>query len=226
MLREATYIIDIGEDEGPKKKHLSVQGYGLHSGSLNTLTLQKIKKKSWLEFVTKNEGLRFSAPALWTRLSGTTRSTALVLRGDSKIRFELRTIEHFMAAAFIYDLQGYEVQVSSDHMDAGILEVPILDGSSQEWKCLKKLASKEIPEMRPVWIAVKDFLLEDGQKRVMIRKADSLDSTHYQCSVDFGANWQQKKNFSIQWLNPEPARLIFENETGLAFDIRTRSCLM
>lgn len=218
MLRDAAaYTIE--EEIGSKAdtKQLSVQGYGLHSGSLNTLAVvRSTSKKSWLEFVTRVEKSFFRAPAEWTRLSGTTRSTALVLRGNSKLRFELRTIEHFMAAAFVYDLQGFQVSVESDHMEHGVLEVPILDGSSKEWHCLRSFESRTIPERRPVWIAVKDFLLEDGSKKVRIEKMQSNHHSNYHCKVDFGPSWKQEKSFSIDWLNPMASRESFDKEIAPA----------
>jgi UDP-3-O-[3-hydroxymyristoyl] N-acetylglucosamine deacetylase len=197
-------------------KQLSVQGYGLHSGSLNTLSLEKVKGQSWIEFVTEAQGHNFHAPAQWTRLSGTTRSTALVLRGDSKLRFELRTIEHFMAAAFVYDLQGYHVKIQSDHMEHGILEVPILDGSSKEWTCLKVCQSEAVPSVRPVWLAAKDFVLEDGSKKVVIEKSTSNIHSHYHCDVDFGPAWKQQKSFSLNWLDPVAGREDFERNIAPA----------
>jgi len=193
-----------------------VRGPGLHTGLTNEVSLEKSSNIDWLEFSTQIEGVEYSAPAVWSRLSGTTRSTALVLRGSSKRRFELGTVEHFLASAYIYDIQNYKVKIDVDASQDHVLEMPILDGSSKEWTYLSVFQSEELPAERKVWLAVKDFDFVDEGRRVTILPSEDMKSSHYVCQVDFGGPWQQKSNFSIDWMNPLLGRETFEKDIASA----------
>ena len=164
------YTIQQAEQNNPNA--YNVRGPGLHSGLINEVTLEKHESQPWLSFVSNIEGVDYMAPALWSRLSGTTRSTALVMRGGAKQRFELRTVEHFLASAYIYDLQGYKVKMKVDSHIDHVLEIPILDGSSKDWSYLRFFESNSLPKFRPIWLAVKDFMVKDEQKKVLLRASE------------------------------------------------------
>lgn len=150
-----------------------------------------------------------SAPALWTRLSGTSRSTALVLRGPNRRKLELRTVEHLMAAIAVSGLWNLEIEIIPLEGESEICEVPVLDGSAKEWIQLlaplmrKELRSKSSRAPFEVWIPIRCFALEDGPRRVVLSPPDAdtpLSQTRYRVAVDFGPKWVQQVDFVFDWL--------------------------
>lgn len=196
---------------------LTLQGVGLHTGRRFLLSLHSAPSVQQPQFKVIAHGSEFTAPALWSRLSGTTRSTALVLRG-SEGKVELRTVEHLMAALYLLGLQKIEIRVESlDPMspDEDVFEVPVLDGSSVEWtKWLWPLADQKK-------FAANDFQIyrihqkievSDNDRRVTFEPLESR-ATRLELfvDVDFGRQLQQSVTFVHDWLKPSESQKIFLN---------------
>jgi len=213
----------------------SLEGVGIHTGKRFRVFLARNREHDGLRFCALNGDRVFEAPALWSRLSGTARATALVLRslGDPshRERFELKTIEHFLAAAHILQLRGWDlcVEAMDPLVEGEAFELPILDGSAARWlewveDCVG--FSSELPVLRPVWKPVRHFEVRDGDKSVQIfPHADESDTrTVISCYVSFPRVWKQSLEFVCDWSNSRarvesfrsriaPARTFgFENE--------------
>ncbi len=193
-------------------------GVGIHTGRTFMVRLSLNPHHSEIRFFTDHFQKRYESPALWTRLSGTSRSTALVLRGEDQLRFELRTVEHFLAAAHMLGLEGVDVFVRSagaliHSSEFQTLELPILEGSSRSWfrfisEFIEREGSKAL-RRRPlkVFKVHRSFEMREGDREVLFLPALSSEEsrTHFLCEVDFGECWQQSAELSVDWLNPSRA---------------------
>lgn len=182
------------------------KGIGIHTGVNVFVSVEKSSKEG-VRFSYLEDGTLFDCPALWDRLSGTTRTTALVMRGESRKKIQVGMIEHFMAAAHIWRLNQIEVKLSlietSPQKDTETIEVPILDGSSLEW-CNSLKPSQEKLLKQSVWIISKDFEYADGERKIRL-EANSSPTTDYFFEGSFGVI-SQKASFSMNWISPEKSQ--------------------
>lgn len=202
----------------PSVDKLEIVGTGLHSGRRFKLSLLKSAASSGLIFKAKTGEHECSAPALWTRLSGTTRSTALVLRGPHS-KAELRTVEHLLAALYVLGLQNFEISIEevpsekSSELKSEYLEIPVLDGSSYEWmNWLWELAEYELSVKQELkaYRIIKNFRFDDGERFVEFSPL-AASSTHMELDVfvDFGPELEQRSRYSHNWAAPQASRQDF-----------------
>lgn len=181
-------------------------GVGLHSGLKSSVQIRRLlspNDQSTPVFEARLGEQVMSAPALVSRLSGTARATALVLRGPQHLRCELRTVEHYLAALFVMGLDPLLATIesldSSEHSDE-VFEMPILDGSAQKWLDILNVFSVYRPKMRKAWKLIRSFEVRDDDKYVCLSPSDG-DAPHLEisCSVDFGFSWQQASQYTLMW---------------------------
>jgi len=196
-----------------------LRGRGLHTGRDFSIRLEKPRANalSPIEFFTQFDGKEFHSPALWTRISGTTRATALVLRGDDKRRLEMKTVEHFLAAAQILSVHA-GVRVQPEGAEAESVELPLLDGSSAQWFAFLSAHQEKSFLSKSVWVCVRPVEVTDGLKRVLILPHEQPDDTRsvFHCDVDFGGPWKQDAYYEMDWLRPEAGRRDFEKNIAPA----------
>ncbi len=198
---------------------MQVQGLGVHTGKLYSIEVYPLtdteaaKLEAPILFTSRFEDVEFTTPGLWTRLSGTSRSTALVMRGESRRKLEIRTVEHFLAAAFILGLKA-RVEIQALGQDQDILEVPILDGACEDWiKILRPIMTAKKSTHQKVWVPKRTFEIKDGAKQVLIspwseepHKAES----YFNCSVEFAPHWKQQADYRMDWTQHQRGRETFE----------------
>lgn len=193
----------------------ALEGVGIHTGKRFRVRLVAAGHQEFLRFVAIRTGsdVLFEAPALWSRLSGTARATALVLRATRSIRgrgsrLELKTIEHFLAAYHVMGLRGYDLYIEAlDVMQEDeAFEMPILEGSSLQWLswlhgCLGPESMLFRSQDRPVWKVIRSLEIRDGERKVLILPNESAGdaSTHLYCSVSFLSKWAQQMSFDLDW---------------------------
>jgi len=222
--RSPTWTVALPKSEalGP-----TLEGVGIHTGKRFRVSLARSHDHEALRFCALKGDHVFEAPALWSRLSGTARATALVLRSlhdpSHKERFELKTIEHFLAAAHIVSLRGYDLCIEAlDELTEGeAFELPILDGSSAKWltwveECMQG-DTRSFAD-RPVWKPARHFEVRDGDKSVQIfPHADEADTrTIISCRVDFPRVWQQSLEFVCDWAQPVALKEAFRSRIAPA----------
>lgn len=205
-----------------RKKSVTVEGRGLHTGHLFRVRVSLAATPGQgIFFHMSREGIRYSAHAYWLRVSGTSRSTALILRGDSRRRFELFTVEHFLAAACVSGRHDLDVEIETPEGPTDMLELPVLDGSSRVWlELLAQLESSAEESLRRVcWKVIRSSEVSDGNKRVTFSPLsdDSKQSlSQYDCAVDFGGTWKQTAFFEIDWTKIPEALARFTASIGPA----------
>jgi UDP-3-O-[3-hydroxymyristoyl] N-acetylglucosamine deacetylase len=190
-------------------RSVEVAGVGIHSGGEYRVQISLAPQDHGIEFYCYQADGVFSAPARYTRLSGTTRSTALVLRGKSRRKIELRTVEHFLAAAFVSGLRDLKVEISVQNNDTEsslqeLFEMPILDGAGLAWwDLLSPLREARMQSGSfKAWLPLRSFEIANDSKKVLISPhSDREDlSTSYNCAVRFEPCWEQVKDLKINWL--------------------------
>lgn len=103
---------------------LTKSGVGIHTGRHSTVSIIASGEEG-IHFRYNDGEFLFECPALWERLSGTTRTTALVLRGQSRRKLQVAMIEHFMAAAHIWRLNNISALVDIPKLgDIDTVEFP------------------------------------------------------------------------------------------------------
>ena len=193
----------------------SIEGIGLHTGRHYRLKLFRNKSHRSLVFRVCIDGDCFYAPASWSRLSGTARATALVLRSDSGRaagRVELKTVEHFLAAFHVSGLKGFDAEIEvlgEDKPDRdAAFELPVLDGASRDWmkffeeQGLLENGKHRCDEGDRVWNISRSYELVDGDRKILLLPSvqpSGVAKTEFHCSVDFPDKWKQNCSFALDW---------------------------
>lgn len=129
---------------------ISRQGVGLHSGAATRVTLQPAPAGTGRVFVRTDLGDRPTIPADIDAVRETTLSTELVAGNAS-----VCTVEHLLAA-----LSG--VGISDVWIEINGPEVPLLDGSAQEWlTAIQEAEPVTLPESLPVQSLAEPLWLRD-----------------------------------------------------------------
>ncbi|MBS1983348.1 MAG: UDP-3-O-acyl-N-acetylglucosamine deacetylase [Bdellovibrionales bacterium] len=192
----------VGYDEIPGA--VIVEGRGLHSGKLFRLTISVANEANHgIVFAYERDEVTYSSPAFWLRVSGTSRATALILRGESRRRFELFTVEHFLSAALVAGRHDLLVQIETPEGPTDVLEFPNLDGSAAEWfRILSRLP--ETPAAlteRPCWKIIRSVEVADGSRKVVfspLSEPGEESISRYDYTVRFG-DLNQTAFFEIDW---------------------------
>jgi UDP-3-O-[3-hydroxymyristoyl] N-acetylglucosamine deacetylase len=112
------------------KNVLKIEGIGLHSGSPAVLTVSPAPADAGIVFVRFVEGRPVMLSARYNRVTDTRNCTCLGLQNA-----QVSTIEHLMAAL-------YAAGVDNALIESGCREVPIMDGSADEFYRILKNADK------------------------------------------------------------------------------------
>jgi len=181
------------------------EGVGIHTGRMSSVSVLR-GTNDGIHFRFDTEETPFECPALWERLSGTTRTTALVLRGESRRKIQIAMIEHFMAAAHIWRLDQVVAKVECALGEADTVEFPILDGSALEW-CTSLKATTRVPQEQAVWVISENYDHTDGDRKISFEKSEKA-FTEYSFEGLFG-KIHQLTSFAMNWLSPEDSQLDF-----------------
>lgn len=187
-------------------------GVGIHTGRISSVSVVPALEAG-IHFHLQADNTHFDCPALWERLSGTTRTTALVLRGESRRKIQVAMIEHFMAAAHIWRLDKVTAQIESDIGQSDTVELPILDGSSLEW-CTSLKATTLVPHEQPVWVITQQYDHKDGDRVISFSKT-AHPETRYTFEGLFG-KIHQKTSFAMNWVDPGNSQIKFLKEIAPA----------
>jgi UDP-3-O-[3-hydroxymyristoyl] N-acetylglucosamine deacetylase len=129
----------------------SRQGVGLHSGAITQVTLQPAPAGTGRVFVRTDLGDRPIIPASIDAVRETTLSTELVVDAAS-----VRTVEHLLAALSAAGISDVWIEIDGP-------EVPLLDGSAQEWlQAIEEAKPLTLPELLPLSTVAEPLWLRDG----------------------------------------------------------------
>lgn len=146
---------------------MSCAGVGLHSGQPVTLTLRPAPPNTGVVFVNRNGHAGASIAASVEHLVPTELCTAISGNG-----FQVKTIEHILAALAGLDIDNVYVEV-----DAG--EVPVMDGSAAHFVRLIRSAGI-VPQSRrqPYLKITRPLEVVEGARRVRIEPSSTTKITY------------------------------------------------
>ncbi|MCL2131548.1 MAG: bifunctional UDP-3-O-[3-hydroxymyristoyl] N-acetylglucosamine deacetylase/3-hydroxyacyl-ACP dehydratase [Lentimicrobiaceae bacterium] len=155
-----------------KSFHLS--GKGLHGGKNTNLTFLPADENHGVKFQRTDIADRPIVEALVSNVNTTTRGTSICSNG-----YEIKTIEHLMAALFGCGINNVLIEIDSD-------EVPIMDGSS---RCfvneILKVGIREQEAEQPVYQLESVIRYEDKENNVELIAIPS-DEFKISITVDYG----------------------------------------
>jgi UDP-3-O-[3-hydroxymyristoyl] N-acetylglucosamine deacetylase len=213
-----------------KDMAVEVTGVGIHTGRQTRTRITHSTDSKTLQFKCKVGDVACSAPALWTRLSGTARSTALVLRGEQRKKVELRTIEHLMAAWAVSGFLPMTVWIDTmigPVVDGDQIELPILDGSAQGWMALlqdlrAQMVSSDLnprsSQVMRAWKIVRPFEVGDDTKKISFLPFKKVEPrTQLKVLVDFGGQTlKQSLDCVLDWSNDRERLETFNSKIAAA----------
>lgn len=160
---------------------VSVSGVGLHTGAEVNLALRPAPENTGYIFV-RTDLDNFEIPASVEYISHCSYATTLVRRG-----VVLSTCEHLLSA-----LRGSGVDNCFIELDN--IEVPILDGSSEDW--VQQIERAGIAEQAAPrhYLRVKQRVeIEQGDRRMSIEPSDRFE---IDCTIDFPHPMIGRQTFS------------------------------
>jgi UDP-3-O-[3-hydroxymyristoyl] N-acetylglucosamine deacetylase len=195
-----------------------LKGVGIHTGRVFELTATRRQpsrhERSGPHFLCEHKiGLKrvyLEAPAHLGRLSGTSRSTAIIVRGAGKLKGELKTIEHLLAGAHVMGFPNVNFIVRDTEpspVDTDLsFEIPILGGSSHGFENFFDF-TLALP-VREFYRVVRSFDFEFEGKSIQLRPLKENDRSPsdlvslYSVEVDFGPKLIQKYSWEMDWRDP------------------------
>lgn len=151
-------------------KSFSVSGIGLHSASPVNVTVKPAPP--YTSYLFRRTDLNdFEIPAAPQFVSHVSYATTLMKSGVM-----ISTVEHLLSAL-------YGCGVDNAFIDVDSLEVPILDGSSQQWvELIRQVGIVELPAQRPYLRVLKQVSVSEKNRTMSIEPADEFRIT---CEIDF-----------------------------------------
>jgi UDP-3-O-[3-hydroxymyristoyl] N-acetylglucosamine deacetylase len=146
---------------------VSCAGIGLHSGQPVTLTLKPAPTNTGIVFINRNGKDGASLAASVEHLVPTELCTAISGNG-----FQVKTIEHILAALAGLDIDNVYVEV-----DAG--EAPVMDGSAAHFVRLIRSAGIVTQSRRQPYLKItRPLEVVDGARRVRIEPSSTAKITY------------------------------------------------
>ena len=163
-------------------KSISTNGIGLHTGVEVNLTLRPAPENTGYIFV-RTDLDDFEIPASVEYISHCSYATTLMRRG-----VVLSTCEHLLSA-----LRGSGVD--NCFIDLDNIEIPIMDGSSEDWiEMISKAGVIEQSDPRHVFRILERVDFEQGDRRMSIEPANAYE---IDCVIDFPHPFINKQTFNF-----------------------------
>jgi len=167
-------------------KPVGTSGIGLHTGVSVNLRLKPAPENTGYVFV-RTDLDDFEIPASIEYISHCSYATTLLRKGVL-----LSTCEHLLAA-----LRGEGVDNCFVELDN--IEIPILDGSSENWVELLETAGivKQNAARRFLQIE-KEVVFEQGDKRMSVAPSDKFE---IECAIDFPHPFIKRQSYNFELEN-------------------------
>jgi UDP-3-O-[3-hydroxymyristoyl] N-acetylglucosamine deacetylase len=179
-------------------KSVETSGVGLHTGVAVNLRLKPAPENTGYVFV-RTDLDNFEIPASVEYISHCSYATTLLRRGVL-----LSTCEHLLAA-----LRGAGVDNCFIELDN--IEIPILDGSSENWiELLERAGDAEQNAPRRFLQIKKAVVFEQGDKRMSIAPSDKFE---IECTIDFPHPFIRRQSYSFELANGSFGREIASART-------------
>ena len=179
-------------------KSVETSGIGLHTGASVNLRLKPAPENTGYVFV-RTDLDNFEIPASVEYISHCSYATTLLRRGVL-----LSTCEHLLAA-----LRGAGTDNCFIELDN--IEIPILDGSSENWiELLERAGDAEQNAPRRFLQIKKAVAYEQGDKRMSIAPSDKFE---IECTIDFPHPFIRRQSYNFELANGSFGREIASART-------------
>ncbi len=170
-------------------KTATLSGVGLHSGAETSLKIKTANIDSGIVFVRTDVSDRDNkVEGKWNRVVDTRLCT--VVGNDAGVT--VGTIEHLMAALRACGVDNAVIELDGP-------EVPIMDGSSEPFvKAIQKAGLKTQTAPRKAIKILKEVVIEDGDKRVVLKPAIG---SKFKSVIEFAHPSIGKQAYEIEMLN-------------------------
>jgi UDP-3-O-[3-hydroxymyristoyl] N-acetylglucosamine deacetylase len=167
-------------------RSFSATGVGLHSASPVNVTVKPAPP--YTSYLFRRTDLNdFEIPAAPQYVTHVSYATTLMKSGVM-----ISTVEHLLSALYGCGVDNTIIEVDS-------LEVPILDGSSQQWVELIEQAGKaELPATRPYLRVLKRIAVSEKNRTMSIEPANEFRIT---CEIDFDHPMIGLQHFEVGFHN-------------------------
>lgn len=179
-------------------KPVGTKGVGLHTGVDVTLTLKPAPENTGYVFV-RTDLDNFEIPASAEYISHCSYATTLMRRGVL-----LSTCEHLLSA-----LRGAGIDNCFIELDN--IEIPILDGSSENWiELLRTAGTTEQAAERRYFRVLEKVEFTDGDRKMSIEPSDEYE---IDCVIDFPHPYINRQKFHFVFENGSFGREIASART-------------
>ena len=179
-------------------KTVEIAGIGLHTGVAVNLTLKPAPENTGYIFV-RTDLDNFEIPASVEYISHCSYATTLLRKGVL-----LSTCEHLLAA-----LRGEGVDNCFVELDN--IEIPILDGSSENWIALIERAGTVKQNAARRFLQIKKAVVfEQGDKLMSVEPSDKFE---VECAIDFPHPFIKLQSFYFELVNGSFGREIASART-------------
>ncbi len=171
------------------KTAVSLDGVGLHTGNIVSMTFKPAPVNSGFTFVRTDLEGNPTVEALAQYVIATERGTNLEKNGVI-----INTSEHVLAAAVGLDIDNLIIEINAP-------EPPIMDGSSKYFiEALEKAGVEEQELDREVYVVTENIYFKDDEtgSEMMIMPCDDFKIT---TMVDFGTNILGTQNATLEKLS-------------------------
>lgn len=161
-------------------KAIKTKGVGLHTGVEVNLRLRPAPENTGYIFV-RTDLDNFEIPASVEYVSHCSYATTLMRRG-----VVLSTCEHLLSA-----LRGSGVDNCFVELDN--IEIPILDGSSEDWiEIISEAGVKELPAARRTLKVLERVEVDEGGRKMSVEPSDKFE---IECVIDFAHPFINRQSF-------------------------------
>ncbi|MDI1241349.1 MAG: UDP-3-O-acyl-N-acetylglucosamine deacetylase [bacterium] len=161
-------------------KAVKTKGIGLHTGVDVNLKLKPAPPNTGYVFV-RTDLDHFEIPASVEYVSHCSYATTLMRGG-----VVLSTCEHLLSA-----LRGTGIDNVFVELDS--IEIPILDGSSEDWvELIAKAGVKKLDDPRRTLKVLKRVDIDDGGRKMSVEPSDKFE---IECVIDFSHPFIQRQSF-------------------------------
>ncbi|MCY7345505.1 MAG: UDP-3-O-acyl-N-acetylglucosamine deacetylase [Pyrinomonadaceae bacterium] len=165
---------------------IEIGGIGLHTGVEVNLKLKPAPENTGYIFV-RTDLDDFEIPASVEYISHCSYATTLLRRGVL-----LSTCEHLLAA-----LRG--IGVDNCFVELDNIEIPILDGSSENWVELLETAGITAQNAPRRFLRIKkEVVFEQDDKRMSIAPSEKFE---IECTIDFAHPYINRQSFNFELVN-------------------------
>lgn len=170
------------------KNNIKFQGKGLHSGKNIKVELLPAPPNTGIIFKRTDISPSIEIPANYINVQNTMLATSIVKNG-----VEVKTIEHFFAALFAFNINNLYININGP-------EMPILDGSAEPFIHILKIAGvKDLKTKKNKIKVLKKIIVEENDKWASFEPYNGFE-------IEF------EINYNSSFINKTPQKAIYNEQ--------------